>query len=572
MLDVTTLEAAVDRAALRYDRDGDQHYDVISAFIKSIRGSDVDAALHYLARMIEAGEDPRFIARRLVILASEDIGLADPTALLAAVAAADAVALIGMPEAPDQPGAGGDPPGAGAQVQRRGHGRRRARWPTYGPGWPGRCRRTCATPTTAARQGRLTASGYVYPHDQPGGVAAQQYPPDAVLPRTYYRPTRHGAEARLAELWEKLRALVRGHLTDPLRRRRTSASACVLGGRAAVAVSAAVTSAAPSVAAVPRSPRPVRRAGRAAAARRQPLTQPAAGARPEPARGRVRGPRTTTQAGVLEPSSRALSSGVLRLGSRCPAPSYSPSQPGTRFEQVAACRGGSRRGSLTVRVDLRQREPRTRASRPAGRRVSPVDRAEGGQPRARTGLRHAEPARRRVPRRTPAEPLEELAAALPAQDVQGDHRRLAAGSVPGQVERGPDAVVVTGTPADLGHVVGRAGAAAQRTISGRAGRAGRGGRHSEHAAGSSRPPSPSVEFDWRRRGSARLPSRRWRTCGQRAPAASRMRCSGSIGVGGRTRRGRRGTASATAGRRSHASRRPAGRASPRDSGGSRSSG
>ena len=98
VLDVQTLETAVDRAALRYDRDGDQHYDVISAFIKSMRGSDVDAALHYLARMIEAGEDPRFIARRLVILASEDIGLADPTALLAAVAAADAVALIGMPE------------------------------------------------------------------------------------------------------------------------------------------------------------------------------------------------------------------------------------------------------------------------------------------------------------------------------------------------------------------------------------------------------------------------------------------------------------------------------------------
>ena len=84
---------------MRYDRQGDQHYDVTSAFIKSIRGSDADAALHYLARMVEAGEDPRFIARRLVILASEDIGLADPTALPTAVAAAQAVQLIGMPEA-----------------------------------------------------------------------------------------------------------------------------------------------------------------------------------------------------------------------------------------------------------------------------------------------------------------------------------------------------------------------------------------------------------------------------------------------------------------------------------------
>src|SRR5690606_40099705 len=89
---------AVDRALLRYDRQGDEHYDVISAFIKSIRGSDPDAALHYLARMIEAGEDPRFIARRLVISASEDIGLADPPGLVIANAAADAVAFIGMPE------------------------------------------------------------------------------------------------------------------------------------------------------------------------------------------------------------------------------------------------------------------------------------------------------------------------------------------------------------------------------------------------------------------------------------------------------------------------------------------
>ena len=98
-LDLATLEATVDRAAVRYDRQGDQHYDVISAFIKSVRGSDADAALHYLARMVEAGEDPRFIARRLVILASEDVGLADPSALTTAVAAAQAVQLIGMPEA-----------------------------------------------------------------------------------------------------------------------------------------------------------------------------------------------------------------------------------------------------------------------------------------------------------------------------------------------------------------------------------------------------------------------------------------------------------------------------------------
>jgi putative ATPase len=93
-----TVASASDRALLRYDRAGDEHYDVISAFIKSVRGSDVDASIHYLARMIEAGEDPRFIARRLVILAAEDIGVADPSCLTIAVAAADAVQLIGMPE------------------------------------------------------------------------------------------------------------------------------------------------------------------------------------------------------------------------------------------------------------------------------------------------------------------------------------------------------------------------------------------------------------------------------------------------------------------------------------------
>ncbi len=99
VIDVATVERAVDRAAVRYDRDGDQHYDVISAFIKSIRGSDADAALHYLARMIEAGEDPRYIARRLIVHASEDVGMADPSALGVAVAAAQAVEFVGLPEA-----------------------------------------------------------------------------------------------------------------------------------------------------------------------------------------------------------------------------------------------------------------------------------------------------------------------------------------------------------------------------------------------------------------------------------------------------------------------------------------
>ena len=184
---------------MRYDRDGDQHYDVISAFIKSIRGSDVDAALHYLARMIEAGEDPRFIARRLVIHASEDVGMADPTALQTAIAAAQAVQLIGLPEARSNLAQATDPPGHRAEVQRgdhrdrRGHGGR--------PRGRGRCgaRRTCATATTRAPRSSATRQGYRYPHDVPEGVLTQQYPPDDLVGRDYYQPTGHGAERAIAE-------------------------------------------------------------------------------------------------------------------------------------------------------------------------------------------------------------------------------------------------------------------------------------------------------------------------------------------------------------------------------------
>ena len=158
VIDLATLEQAVDTAAVRYDRDGDQHYDVISAFIKSIRGSDADAALHYLARMIEAGEDPRFIARRLVVHASEDIGLADPTALLAATAAAQAVQLIGMPEARINLAQATDPPRPGTQVERRrDRDRRRAGRRPGGPG-AGPSRRRCATGTTPARPSSGTPS------------------------------------------------------------------------------------------------------------------------------------------------------------------------------------------------------------------------------------------------------------------------------------------------------------------------------------------------------------------------------------------------------------------------------
>jgi putative ATPase len=208
VLDLTTLETAVAQAAVRYDRQGDQHYDVASALIKSIRGSDVDAALHYLARMIEAGEDPRFIARRLVISASEDIGMADPTALLTAVAAADAVAFIGMPE--------GRIPLAQAVVHL-------ATAPKSNAAYTGineaiaDVRAGLAGPVPPGLRDAHYAGAkklghgktYDYPHAHLDGVVPQQYPPDALVGRDYYRPTARGAEGAIGARLAKLRAIVR---------------------------------------------------------------------------------------------------------------------------------------------------------------------------------------------------------------------------------------------------------------------------------------------------------------------------------------------------------------------------
>jgi putative ATPase len=208
--EVTTgiVEQSLDRAAVRYDRDGDQHYDVVSAFIKSIRGSDVDAALHYLARMLAAGEDPRFVARRLMILASEDIGMADPTALPMAVAAAQTVALIGMPEAQLTL--------AHATVHLatapKSNAVTTALSAAIGDIRAGKAGQVPAHLrdghySGAARLGH--AQGYRYPHEDPDGVVPQQYPPDEVRGTDYYRPTSHGAEREIAGRLEKLRAIIR---------------------------------------------------------------------------------------------------------------------------------------------------------------------------------------------------------------------------------------------------------------------------------------------------------------------------------------------------------------------------
>ena len=207
-IDTATLERAVDRAAVRYDRDGDQHYDVISAFIKSIRGSDADAALHYLARMIEAGEDPRFIARRLIVHASEDVGMADPTALQTAVAAAHAVEFVGLPEARINLAQAvihlALAPKSNAVIKAIGAAQADVRAGLIGP-VPAHLRD--AHYAGAKRLGH--GDGYVYPHDLPEAIVAQQYAPDVINGRTYYEATTHGMESRFSERSRLIRAILR---------------------------------------------------------------------------------------------------------------------------------------------------------------------------------------------------------------------------------------------------------------------------------------------------------------------------------------------------------------------------
>ncbi len=180
-----------------------------SAFIKSVRGSDADAALHYLARMVEAGADPRFIARRLVILASEDIGLADPTALTTAVAAAQAVQLIGMPEGrlnlAQATIALALAPKSNAVINAINAASADVRDGKIGP-VPSHLRDAHYGGSKKLGHG----AGYRYAHDEPFGIAEQQYAPDVVADATYYEPTSLGAEAAVKERWARIRAMVRG--------------------------------------------------------------------------------------------------------------------------------------------------------------------------------------------------------------------------------------------------------------------------------------------------------------------------------------------------------------------------
>ncbi|MCM3660075.1 replication-associated recombination protein A [Georgenia satyanarayanai] len=206
-IDLPTMERAIDVAAVRYDRDGDQHYDVTSAFIKSMRGSDVDAALHYLARMIVAGEDPRFIARRIVIAAAEEVGMADPTALHTAVAAAEAVAFIGMPE-------GGlvlaqavvhvaTAPKSNASYRAIGEAIADVRAGKAGPVPP---HLRDSHYAGAKKLGHGTE--YVYAHDVPHAIAPQQYLPDELVGRRYYEPRPRGLERDITTRLERIRDIL----------------------------------------------------------------------------------------------------------------------------------------------------------------------------------------------------------------------------------------------------------------------------------------------------------------------------------------------------------------------------
>ncbi|WP_243399788.1 replication-associated recombination protein A [Arthrobacter glacialis] len=212
VVDLDIAERAIDAAAVRYDRAGDQHYDIISAFIKSVRGSDVDAALHYLARMLEAGEDPRFISRRIMISAAEDVGMADPTALQTAVAAAQAVALIGMPEAriilaeavvhvATAPKSNAAYLGINAAIADVRAGK--------GTMVPLPLRDAHYSGSAGLGHGK----GYLYAHDAPHSIATQQYPPDDLVGRNYYVPTQNGHERDLDTRVARLRELIRG--TEP---------------------------------------------------------------------------------------------------------------------------------------------------------------------------------------------------------------------------------------------------------------------------------------------------------------------------------------------------------------------
>ncbi len=212
-ISVEDVHTAVAYVAINYDKNGDSHYDVISAFIKSVRGSDPDAALHYLARMLHGGEDPRFVARRLMILASEDIGLADSSVLPACVAAAQSVAMVGMPEAQiilaHVTILASLAPKSNSVVKAIGNALADVQSGRVG-----------AVPNHL-RDGHYRGAaelghgvGYLYPHDVDSGVAQQSYLPEILAEASYYSPSSHGAEERWSAIAQRLREMRTGRSLD----------------------------------------------------------------------------------------------------------------------------------------------------------------------------------------------------------------------------------------------------------------------------------------------------------------------------------------------------------------------
>ncbi|MCI8341910.1 MAG: replication-associated recombination protein A [Firmicutes bacterium] len=203
-IDIGVAQECIQKRALNYERDGDNHYDTISAFIKSMRGSDPDAALYYLAKMIYAGEDPKFIARRIVICASEDVGNADPHALQVAVAAAEAVNFIGMPEGriilaqavtyvACAPKSNASYMGINAAMKDVANVKVKSVPPHLKE----------ADYSGAKSLGR--GIGYKYVHDYEGNYVKQQYLPDELVGKVYYEPSANGVEARIKERLARLR-------------------------------------------------------------------------------------------------------------------------------------------------------------------------------------------------------------------------------------------------------------------------------------------------------------------------------------------------------------------------------
>ncbi|MHB9025754.1 MAG: replication-associated recombination protein A [Armatimonadota bacterium] len=198
VITLEVAEQAMQRRALRYDKDGDQHYDIISAFIKSMRGSDPDAALYWMARMIEAGEDPRFIARRVVVHASEDVGIADPLALLVATAAAQAVEFVGFPEARINLAEAviyiATAPKSNAVVNAINRAQDDVKKGKLAP-VPKHLRDTSYSGAKKLGHGK----GYQYPHEFPGHHVAQEYLPEGTKSKPYYEPSDQGYEKKIKE-------------------------------------------------------------------------------------------------------------------------------------------------------------------------------------------------------------------------------------------------------------------------------------------------------------------------------------------------------------------------------------